>query len=204
MTDEFVAIGREQSAHADIVARGFTRRPLPLDSGIARGLAELARAAWDMPRDQYYETGDRFRSLNRFKAEIVAGGVRIRRCDDSEPYVQLEKYNPSLPGTKREYQPLPEAVANTAGIRRLMAYHLMYLPLSETGARYSVNLHVLRFAAAPGRHESAGTSQGWREVPGDASARAQRRHGRRGGHHRQSAPGDGPLYDARDGRVLRL
>lgn len=151
MSDEFVAIGRAQSAHADIVARGFTRRALPLDAAIARGLAELARAAWDMPRDQYYETGDRFRSLNRFKAEIVKGGVRIQRCDDSEPYVQLEKYNPELPGTKREYQPLPDAVANTAGIRQLMAYHLMYLPLSEPGTRYTVNLHVMRFAASRGR-----------------------------------------------------
>lgn len=151
MSDEFVAVGKEPSAHADIVARGFTRRPLPLDSAIARALADLAHAAWDMPRDQYYETGDRFRSLNRFKAEILDDGVRVQRGDDGTPYVQLEKYNPSLPGTKREYQPLPDAVVGTAGIRRLIAYHLKYLPLSVPGARYSVNLHVLRFAAAPGR-----------------------------------------------------
>jgi hypothetical protein len=151
MSGEFVAVEREKSAHADIVARGFTRRPLPMDAAIAHALAGLARAAWDMPRDQYYETGDRFRSLNRFEAEITDRGVRIRRSDDSKPYVQLEKYNPSLPGTKREYQPLPDAVVDTDGIRRLMAYHLKYLPLSEPGARYSVNLHVLRFAASPDR-----------------------------------------------------
>jgi hypothetical protein len=151
MNEGFVAIGIEPAARAEIVARGFSRRALPLDTPIARALAELAHAAWEMPRDQYYETGDRFRTLNRFKAEIEAGGVRIWRCNDSEPYVQLEKYNPSLPGTKREYQPLPETIANSAGIRRLMAYHLMYLPLSQPGIRYAVNLHVIRFAAAPGR-----------------------------------------------------
>ena len=151
MSDDFVAVERAQDANADIVARGFTRRPLPLDRAVARALADLAHAAWDMPRDQYYETGDRFRSLNRFKAEIMKDGVRIERCDDGTPYVQLEKYNPSLPGTKREYQPLPDAVVDTAGIRKLMAYHLMYLPLSEPGAHYAVNLHVLRFAALPGR-----------------------------------------------------
>jgi hypothetical protein len=149
--DDFVAADREARSHADIVARGYTRRPLPVDQGVARTLAELAHAAWDLPRDRYYETGDRFRSLNRFKAEIATGGVRVRRCDDGEPYVQLEKYNPALGGTKREYAPLPDRLADAAGIRQLIAHHLMYLPLSRPGARYAVNMHVIRFAASPGR-----------------------------------------------------
>ena len=151
MHDDFIAIGTEARARADILAQGYTRRPLPMDATIARTLGELAHAAWDLPRDQYYETGDRFRSLNRFNAEIAADGVRIRRCDDGEPYVQLEKYNPILGGTKREYAPLPANLADAAGVRRLIAYHLMYLPMSLPGTRYAVNMHVIRFAASPGR-----------------------------------------------------
>jgi hypothetical protein len=151
LTDHFVAVEKSQPAHADLVAQGYTRRALPVDAAIARALADLAHAAWQLPRDQYYETGDRFRSLNRFEAEIRSGGVRIVRADDAEPYVQLEKYNPVLGGTRREYKPLPDSVADTAGVRRLMAHHLMYLPLSTPGARYRVNLHVIRFAASSGR-----------------------------------------------------
>ncbi|MFI4891794.1 MAG: 2OG-Fe dioxygenase family protein, partial [Steroidobacterales bacterium] len=130
MHDDFIAVRRASHAYADIVAQGYTRRPLPLDVTIARTLGELAHAAWELPRDQYYETGDRFRSLNRFQAEVAADGVRVQRCDDGEPYVQLEKYNPTLGGRKREYVPLPAPLADAAGIRRLIAHHLMYLPLS--------------------------------------------------------------------------
>ncbi len=151
MQDDFIAVATDARARADILAQGFTRRPLPLDAPIARALGELAHAAWELPRDQYYETGDRFRSLNRFKAEIAGDGVWIRRSDDGEPYVQLEKYNPALGGKKREYSPLPAHIADAAGVRRLMAHHLKYLPLSEPGTRYNINMHVIRFAASPGR-----------------------------------------------------
>jgi hypothetical protein len=149
--DDVVAVVRESRAHGEILAHGYTRRPLPVDAVIARTLGELAHAAWDLPRDQYYETGDRFRSLNRYKAQIAADGVWIRRCDDGEPYVQLEKYNPTLGGKKRVYSPLPAHLADAVGVRRMMAYHLMYLPLSVPGTRYTVNMHVIRFAASPGR-----------------------------------------------------
>ena len=151
MQGEFVASVRDPRAHQEIVSRGYTRAPLPFDREVAGALAALAQAAWTLPRDQYYSTGDRFRSLNRFEAEILADGVRIGRGDDREPYVQLAAYNPALPGTRREYQPLPDAIADTPGIRRLIAWHLMNLPLSVPGAAYRVNLHVIRFAATPGR-----------------------------------------------------
>lgn len=151
MQHELMEMVRQPGAHEDLVAYGYTRRPLPVDSTLARTLADLAQAAWDLPRDQYYETGDRFRSLNRYAAEITASGVLVRRCDDGAPYVQLTKYNPTLGGTAREYQPLPAHIADTAGVRQLIAYHLMYLLLSRPGARYAVNMHVIRFAASPGR-----------------------------------------------------
>jgi hypothetical protein len=85
----FVAAVADTQAREDILQQGFTRRPLRVDLDIARALGELAHAAWSMPRDQYYESGTRFRSLNRFKAQIVAGGVNICTCDDTQPYVQL-------------------------------------------------------------------------------------------------------------------
>ena len=33
----------------------------------------------------------------------------------------------------------------------MVAHHLMYLPLSEVGTSYSVNVHVIRFSATPTR-----------------------------------------------------
>lgn len=149
--DAFVPTVPDVRAREEILGQGFTRRPLPIDADVARALGELAHAAWSLPGDQYYETGDRYRSLNRFKARVVAGGVLVWPCDDSEPYVQLEKYNTTLGGQPRRYAPIPREIADTAGVRKMMAHHLAYLPLSTPGATYSVNMHVIRFAASPSR-----------------------------------------------------
>jgi hypothetical protein len=149
--DYFVPVSRDIRAGEEILARGFTRRPLKIDEDGARSLGALAHAAWSAPKDQYYAGGDRFRTLNRFKAQIVDKGVRVWSCDDSQPYVQLEKYNTSLGGKPREYSPLPADIAGSAGIRKIISHHLMYLPLSKVGATYSVNMHIMRFAAAPDR-----------------------------------------------------
>jgi hypothetical protein len=149
--DNFVPVSRDVQAAEEILAHGFTRRPLKIDQDAARSLGELAHAAWSMPKDQYYGGGDRFRTLNRFKAQIVENGVRVWAHDDTQPYVQLEKYNTTLGGTPRVYSPLPAEIAGSAGIRKIMSHHLMYLPLSKIGATYFVNMHVMRFAAAPSR-----------------------------------------------------
>lgn len=149
--DAFVSVVADSRAREEILERGFTRRPLCVDVDVARALGALAHAAWCLPKDQYYESGDRYRSLNRFKAEIAEGGVRVWPYDDSKPYVQLEKYNTTLGGQPREYAPIPKEIADTAGVRKMIAHHLMYLPLSAPGVTYSVNMHVLRFAATPSR-----------------------------------------------------
>jgi hypothetical protein len=147
----FVPVVADNRAREEILDHGFTRRPLCVDADVARALAELAQVAWHLPKDQYYQDGDRYRSLNRFKAELVAGGVCIRSADDSQPYVQLEKYNTTLGGQPRKYSPIAHEIADTAGVRKMIAHHLMYLPLSTPGATYSINLHVIRFAATPSR-----------------------------------------------------
>jgi len=149
--DAFVSVVADSRAREEILEQGFTRRHLNVDGDVARALGDLAHAAWFLPVDQYYQAGDRHRSLNRFKAEIVEGGVRVWPCDDSEPYMQLEKYNTTLGGQPRTYAPVPKEIADTAGVRKMIAHHLMYLPLSTFGATYSVNMHVIRFAATPSR-----------------------------------------------------
>jgi hypothetical protein len=149
--DGYIAIEANAQSRSDLVERGFSRRPLRIDLDVARALDDLARAAWSVPRDKYYDGGDRYRSLNRLRAEIVEGGVRVLPSEENSPYVQLEKYNTTLGGQKREYAALPAEIANSAGVRKMIAYHLRYLPLSEVGAKYLVNLHVIRFTAAPGR-----------------------------------------------------
>ena len=149
--DNFVPVEINASSRNDLVERGFTRQPLRVDEEIALTLEALAHAAWSIPRDKYYDGGDRYRSLNRLQAQIVEGGVKVWPTDENTPYVQLEKYNTTLGGQPREYAPLPQAIAASAGVRKLIAYHLRYLPLSTVGTRYSVNLHVIRFTARPGR-----------------------------------------------------
>jgi hypothetical protein len=147
----FVPVVMDGAARQDLRERGFTRRPLPFDRDIARSLGDLAHAAWSLPRDQYYDGGDRYRSLNRLRARIVEGGVEVSSADNSNPYLQHEKYNTTLGGQPRKYAPLPDELALSAGAMKLIAHHLTYLPSSEPGQQYSVNLHVMRFAASPSR-----------------------------------------------------
>jgi hypothetical protein len=149
--DGFIAVEANAQSQRDLVEHGYSRRPLRIDVDVARALDALEHAAWSVPRDKYYEGGDRYRSLNRLRAEIVEGGVRVLPSDENTPYVQLEKYNTTLGGQKREYAALPAEMANSAGVLKMIAYHLSYLPLSKVGAKYLVNLHVIRFTAAPGR-----------------------------------------------------
>jgi hypothetical protein len=147
----FVPTSANDKSQQDIVARGFSRQTLRIDVDVARALGELAHAAWTVPKDQYYEAGDRFRSLNRFEAEIVKDGVNITCVEEITSYIQLRKYNTTLGDQPREYSPLPLTIANSTGVRKLIAYHLAYLPLSKIGTKYRVNMHVIRFAAVPGR-----------------------------------------------------
>jgi hypothetical protein len=149
--DNFIPVEVNARSRNDLLDRGFSRQPLELDVDIARALGELSHAVWSIPRDKYYEGGDRYRSLNRLQGEVVEGGVNIWPVEESTPYVQLEKYNTTIGGLKREYAPLPQAMASSIGVRKLIAYHLRYLPLSKVGDRYLVNLHVIRFVATPGR-----------------------------------------------------
>jgi hypothetical protein len=149
--DSFIPIDANAKSRNDLVERGFTRQPLRIDVDVARTLEILAHAAWSVPRDKYYDGGDRYRSLNRLRAEIIDGGVKVWPIEESTPYLQLKKYNTTLGGQPRAYAALPQAIASSVGVRKMIAYHLRYLPLSEVGTRYLVNLHVIRFAATPGR-----------------------------------------------------
>jgi hypothetical protein len=147
----FVPTLSNYKSQRDIIARGFSRQGLHIDADVAGALGELAHAAWTVQRDQYYEAGDRYRSLNRFDAEIAKDGVNVTCLEEVTSYIQLRKYNTTLGGEPREYSPLPLTIANSVGVRKLIAYHLAYLPLSQVGSKYRVNMHIIRFSAVPGR-----------------------------------------------------
>ena len=149
--DDVIVVAGNAKSRNDLVERGFSRQPLRIDLDIAHSLEALAHAAWSIPRDKYYDGGDRYRSLNRLRAEIVKGGVKVWSSEENAPYLQLKKYNTTLGGQPREYARLPSEVAASTGVRKLIAHHLHCLPLSAVGARYLVNVHVIRFAATPGR-----------------------------------------------------
>ncbi len=74
--DSFNPVATNTRSRNDLVERGFSRQPLRVDVDIARSLEALSHAAWSVPKDKYYE-GDRYRSLNRVRAEIVEGGVKV-------------------------------------------------------------------------------------------------------------------------------
>jgi hypothetical protein len=149
--DPFIPVAHSAKSRNDLVERGFSRQPLRIDLDIARSLEELAQAASSIPKDKYYEGGDRYRSLNRLRAEIVEGGVRVWPSEENTPYVQLRKYNTTLGGQPREYAQLPSTIAASIGVRKMIAHHLHYLPLSAVGRGYLVNVHLIRFTATPGR-----------------------------------------------------
>jgi hypothetical protein len=149
--DAFIPVANNVEARNELIGRGFSRRPLRIDIDIARSLEALAHAARSIPKDKYYDGGDRYRSLNRVRAEIVEGGVRVWASEENTPYVQMKKYNTTLGDQPREYAPLPAAIAASVGVRKMIAHHLHYLPLSAVGTKYLVNVHLIRFAAAPGR-----------------------------------------------------
>src|SRR5260370_17359562 len=147
--DSFIPVATNARSRNDLVERGFSRQPLRVDADIARSLEALSHAAWSVPKDKYYDGGDRYRSLNRARAEIVEGGVKVWLSEESTPYVQLKKYNTTIGGQPREYAPLPPAIAGSVGVRKMIAHHLHYLPLSAVGTRYLVNVHLIRFTAIP-------------------------------------------------------
>ena len=149
--DSVIPVANNAKSQDDLIERGFTRQPLKVDVDIARSLEALAHAAWSIPKDKYYDGGDRYRSLNRVRAEIVEGGVRVWSSEENTPYVQLKKYNTTLGDQPREYAPLPVTIAASVGVRKMIAQHLRYLPLSEVGTKYLVNVHLIRFTATPDR-----------------------------------------------------
>jgi hypothetical protein len=149
--DSFIPVATNARSRSDLVERGFSRQALRVDVDIARSLEALSHAAWSVPKDKYYEGGDRYRSLNRVRAEIVERGVKVWLSEESTPYVQLKKYNTTIGGQPREYAPLPPAIAGSMGVRKMIAHHLYYLPLSTVGTKYLVNVHLIRFTATPGR-----------------------------------------------------
>src|SRR6202050_5865525 len=109
----FVPVEPNATTRTDLAERGFIRQPLRVDVEVARTLEALSHAAWSIPRDKYYDGGDRYRSLNRARAEIVEGGVKVWLSEESTPYVQLKKYNTTIGGQPREYAPLDPAIAGS-------------------------------------------------------------------------------------------
>jgi hypothetical protein len=142
----FIPVATNASSRSDLVERGFSRQPLRVDVDIAHSLEALCHAAWSVPKDKYYDGGDRYRSLNRVGAEIVEGGVKVWLSEESTPYVQLKKYNTTIGCQPREYAPLPPAIAGSIGVRKMIAHHLHYLPLSTVGTKYLVNAHLISVA----------------------------------------------------------
>ena len=88
--DSFIPVATNARSRNDLVEHGFSRQSLRVDVDIARSLEALSHAAWSIPKDKYYDGGDRYRSLNRVRAEIVEGGVKVWLSEESSPYVQLK------------------------------------------------------------------------------------------------------------------
>src|SRR6202161_3333243 len=120
--DSFFPVATDARSRSELVERGFSRQPLRVDVDIARSLEALSHAAWSIPKDKYYDGGDRYRSLNRVRAEIAEGGVQVWASEENTPYVQLKKYNTTLGDQPREYAPLSPTIACSIGVRKMIAH----------------------------------------------------------------------------------
>src|SRR5437660_6539480 len=83
--DSIIPVANNATSRNDLIERGFSRQPIRIDVDIARSLEALAHAAWSIPKDKYYDGGDRYRSLNRVRAEIVEGGVKLWLSEENTP-----------------------------------------------------------------------------------------------------------------------
>jgi hypothetical protein len=153
--DSLISVATNARSRSDLVERGFSRQPLRVDVDIARTLETLSHAAWSIPRDKYYDGGDRYRSLNRLRAEIVEGGVKVSLSEESTPYVQLKKYNTTIgwpaarvrsaaPGDRRFHRRSqddcsPPSLPAALGAQYLSeVYCCRRFRLDNTGIRYMV------------------------------------------------------------------
>jgi hypothetical protein len=132
--DSVIPVANNAESQNDLIERGFSRQPLRIDVDIAGSLEALAHAAWSIPKDKYYDGGDRYRSLNRLRAEIVEGGVKVSSSEENTPYVQLKKYNTTLGGQPREYAPLPVWSKNSSSSKGGIATILQLSELSFSKA----------------------------------------------------------------------
>jgi hypothetical protein len=57
--DGFIPVANNTESRNELIEREFSRQPLEIDADIARSLEELAHAAWSIPKDKYYDGGDR-------------------------------------------------------------------------------------------------------------------------------------------------
>jgi hypothetical protein len=80
-----IPVAINSKSRSDLLERGFSRQPLRVDVDIARSLEALSHAAWSLAKDKYYDEGDRYRSLNRVRAEIVESGVKVWLTEESAP-----------------------------------------------------------------------------------------------------------------------
>jgi hypothetical protein len=80
--DGVIPVANNAKSRNDLIERGFSRQPLRIDVDVARSLEALAHAAWSIPKDKYYDGGDRYRSLNRAVEKIQhdSGRPAARVC----------------------------------------------------------------------------------------------------------------------------
>ncbi len=76
--DNFIPVADNAKSRNELVERGFSRLPLRIDVDIARSLEELAHAAWSIPKDKYYDGGDRLIVfVHRAPSSQVMGYFRL-------------------------------------------------------------------------------------------------------------------------------
>ncbi|ANP90574.1 2OG-Fe dioxygenase family protein [Rhizobium leguminosarum] len=151
MKNILVEFSHHADARADIEARGYTKRPLQLDRDLAYMLARMASGSWDLPADEWYRTGKRYRSFDQYSALVTGTGVEVRHLGEVRPYFQDVSHNPELGGVERRYAPLAADLSTDVGIYKLISQQVARLPLSNAGQAYQVNLHVMRYCALPGQ-----------------------------------------------------
>lgn len=111
-------------------------------------------ASWNgMPQDTYMADGGRYRR-RRHATLSVAAGARVAVREAHQPHYQSLDYNRLNGGVARHFEPIPDAVIESATLRALIAVCAETFNALASGVSWHVEVHQFRIeanAAEPGR-----------------------------------------------------
>ncbi len=129
--------------------RGETMRALIAQAGSLADW-EAFTASWEgMPVDTYMADGGRYRRRQHAVFAALPGGA-IRR-EPHQPHYQAPEYNPLHGGIERWFEPVSEAIGNSASLATVLSFsRALFERLAPATGAWRIEVHQFRIEARPG------------------------------------------------------